>query len=624
MAVRRAVLTPVLIGSIASAAVIIIFYVFLQLDLQSKTEQLDRTKINLAQTLASRTELRLDNAVNLLEVTAKLPQVQDNSFSNLISAESKGIPPDADPEKRSVQKSILATHIFETVAFLMPNGDVYSVEPSIVQKNLQTVNFSNREYYATVMRSQSSYVSDILLSTATNHNTVVIATPVFEDGSQAGIWVGAMDLNVVNMQLRSLYLGPHEVALIIDHNGNAVASSDKAYDTQKEARSYSDLGSVGKVLAADSSGAGLQYVNGTQIHVTYAPIETAGNKWGILLMQPVEDAYSDVYVLQRQALVIIAIVVSIMGISGYLLFRSNSRNTSLSDKLEGANEELKRLNKDLNRDKASLEQQSKELQAKNERLEYLTAELNAAGDKLREIDRSKEEFSSMITHELKTPLVPIIGYGNLLLGGRLGDLTNAQKEKVSIIYDNAQRLSKLIQDVLDVRKLELGRLKLNIQEISANELIERSVNSFTTAAEVKGIKLENQLQKLDNVMMPLQVKCDPDRIHQVLDNLISNAIKFVPQNEGKIGLNAKLSNEDNSVIFSVTDNGIGISKENQTKLFAKFYQVDTSLTRNAGGTGLGLTIAKGIVEAHGGSLWVQSEEGKGSIFMFSLPLGGTK
>ena len=231
----------------------------------------------------------------------------------------------------------------------------------------------------------------------------------------------------------------------------------------------------------------------------------------------------------------------------------------------------------------------------------------------------------MITHELKTPLVPIIGYGNMLLGGKLGNLSTTQKEKISIMYDNAQRLSKLVQDVLDVRKLELGKLKLNLQEVSVNELIDHCANTFALAAEAKGVSLQNKLESKDKheeLGTILKVRCDQDRVHQVLSNLMSNAIKFVPERDGKIEIDAELSEERRFVIFSVKDNGIGIPTEHQSRLFNKFYQVDTSLTRNAGGTGLGLTIAKGLVEAHGGRLWIQSEEGKGSIFFFSIPVGG--
>ena len=582
MAVRRAVLTPLMIGTVASVLVVIVVYVFLQQNLDLKTDQLRKSKAALVQALATRVELRIGSAVSLLEVTAKTPQVQENSFSNLISDQTKGIPPDADPEKRAVQQAVLSSGVFETVSFLMPNGDVYSVEPATAQKNLQTVNFAYREYYANVMRLQGTYVSEVLFSTATRHNAIVIATPVFKDGSQTGIWIGAMDLNALSQKLKALNLESGQVAMIIDHSGRAIASSSEIDNPQVESVSYSDLGSVQKVTAGEI-GTAIEYIKGTHMYVAYSPISVAGNSWAILLVQPLKDAYADIYALQEQAIAIAATVVAILGFSGFFLFRSNVQNINLSDRIERANEELRR------------------------------------------VDRSKEEFSSMITHELKTPLVPIIGYGNMLLGGKLGNLSTTQKEKISIMYDNAQRLSKLVQDVLDVRKLELGKLKLNLQEVSVNELIDHCANTFALAAEAKGVSLQNKLESKDKheeLGTILKVRCDQDRVHQVLSNLISNAIKFVPERDGKIEIDAELSEERRFVIFSVKDNGIGIPTEHQSRLFNKFYQVDTSLTRNAGGTGLGLTIAKGLVEAHGGRLWIQSEEGKGSIFFFSIPVGG--
>lgn len=587
MAVRRAVLTPLIIGAISAMAVVVLVYVFLQQNLELKTEQLRKTKIELVRALATRTELRIENAANLLTVTAKAPQVQENYFSDLISEQTKGIPLEADPEKRAMQQAVLSSGVFETVAFLMPNGDVYSVEPSTTQKNLQTVNFAYREYYVNVMRLQSTYVSEVLFSTATNRNAVVIATPVFKDRSQTGIWVGAMDLAVLSDKLKELNLGSGQVAIIIDHSGRAIASSDEIDNTQIKTTSYSYLQSAQKVVAGET-GTGIEYINGTQMYIAYSPVVVAGNTWAVLVTQPIREAYMEIYALQQQAIAIVGTVVAILAFSSFLLFRSNVQNIHLSDRVERANEELKR------------------------------------------VDKSKEEFSSMITHELKTPLVPIIGYGNLLLGGRLGDLNKTQKEKISIIYDNAQRLSRLIQDVLDVRKLELGRIKLDLRQVSVNELIDRSVHAFSLAAEAKGIRLEDRLRSslIDNgkdqkSIETMKVRCDPGRIHQIFDNLISNAIKFVPEHGGHIEVDATVpSDEDGVVVFSVKDNGIGISAENQSRLFNKFYQVDTSLTRNAGGSGLGLTIARGLVEAHGGRLWLQSQEGKGSIFFFSLPIGG--
>lgn len=240
----------------------------------------------------------------------------------------------------------------------------------------------------------------------------------------------------------------------------------------------------------------------------------------------------------------------------------------------------------------------------------LNEELRTETETLREINKEKEEFAAMVSHELKTPLVPIQGYAELLTNGRLGDMTEKQREAVRTIHDNAIRLSRLIQDMLDVRKMELGRLRLDIRDTSTKEIIDDCLEAFKTTADTKKISLVDGSQDVP-------IKCDPERILQVLNNIVNNAMKFVYSGKGRIEISAVMT--DGSVTFSVKDNGIGIPKEKQAELFRKFYQVDTSLGRKAGGSGLGLAISKGIIEAHGGKIWVESEEGKGTKVYFSLP-----
>ncbi len=234
--------------------------------------------------------------------------------------------------------------------------------------------------------------------------------------------------------------------------------------------------------------------------------------------------------------------------------------------------------------------------------------------KLQEIDRAKAEFSSMITHELKTPLVPIQGYCELLLDGTLGCLSNEQKEKIQVMYDSALSLLQLIQDVLDVHKLELDKIKFEMRDVTAKEIIDRSIKRLVPIAKVKDTEL------LDGTDPQIILRCDPERILQVINNLVGNALKFVPTHGGRIEIHA--TRDASSVVFTVKDNGIGIPKEKQQNLFKKFYQVDASLRRHAGGSGLGLAICRGIVEAHKGKIWVKSEEGKGTTFHFSVPVGG--
>ncbi len=249
------------------------------------------------------------------------------------------------------------------------------------------------------------------------------------------------------------------------------------------------------------------------------------------------------------------------------------------------------------------------------RTQRLAERVQRINKELRKIDKAKDEFSSMITHELKTPLIPIIGYSDLLLDGTLGEVAENQKEKIQIMRQSARRLSQLIQDILDAHKLELGKMRFEMQDVSSGYIIEQCINEFRPLAEAKHIKLIGNAGGQD-----VTLRCDQKRILQVLGNLVNNAIKFVSENTGRIEITAR--SEGEHVIFSVKDNGVGIPKEKQPLLFVKFYQVDTSLNRKSGGTGLGLAICKGIVEAHKGRIWVESEEGRGTTVYFSIPVGG--
>jgi signal transduction histidine kinase len=232
-------------------------------------------------------------------------------------------------------------------------------------------------------------------------------------------------------------------------------------------------------------------------------------------------------------------------------------------------------------------------------------------EEARATDVAKDEFLAMITHELKTPLVPIQGYADILLSGYLGNLTDKQRERISIIKSSASSLLQLISDLLDVQKLELGQLRMKKETTKIHDTVAKSVQILQPEITESKIKLVNDVDK------DLVVPHDTDRIAQVLTNLIKNSIKAIKSSEGLIRI---YSLEDqNDVKIMVHDNGVGIPYEKQTKLFTKFYQVDASLTREKGGSGLGLSICKGIVEAHGGKISMQSTPQSGTIVTFSLP-----
>jgi signal transduction histidine kinase len=238
--------------------------------------------------------------------------------------------------------------------------------------------------------------------------------------------------------------------------------------------------------------------------------------------------------------------------------------------------------------------------------------VNEIIDKVNELEKQKEEFTSMITHELKTPLTPIIGWCQTLQNPKiLGTLTEPQLKAINSIHTNAKRLQLMIGDVLDAQKLDMDRMRFDYRDINVNEFMEHLHTNLQNTMEPK------QIEFINNTKGELKMKSDKNRLEQVFSNLILNAIDFVSDEGGRVEIGAE--DKGDSVFFYVKDNGIGIKKEIQEDLFKKFYQVDASYARKHGGTGLGLSVSKGIVEALGGKLGVESEEGKGSNFHFTIP-----
>jgi PAS domain S-box-containing protein len=233
-------------------------------------------------------------------------------------------------------------------------------------------------------------------------------------------------------------------------------------------------------------------------------------------------------------------------------------------------------------------------------------------EQLKQVETQKDEFMCMITHELKTPLFPIQAHCELLSDHILDDnLNEDQKESIKEIYNNSKKLEKLIGDVLEAQKIEMGRLSIRKDYFQATSLINDLEKSFKHVLNEQNIKFT--LSNHANMM----IYSDRERLMQVFGNIIINAIDFVPEGEGRIEIGTKENGDE--IIFYVKDNGIGIPIEKQSLLFKKFYQMDTSVSRKHEGNGLGLIICKGIVESLSGKIWVESDPGNGTTFYFSVP-----
>lgn len=227
------------------------------------------------------------------------------------------------------------------------------------------------------------------------------------------------------------------------------------------------------------------------------------------------------------------------------------------------------------------------------------------------VEAMKTEFISVVSHELRTPLTPIKGYIDLILEGDAGELTEEQRDYLKIVEVNTDRLVALVNDLLDISRIEAGKIDLDVKPFAIEEIIQDVIAVHRKQIESRGLSLTLSLPP----GLPW-VKGDKARITQVLNNLISNAYKYTFS--GGITVSAVPDGEYLEV--TVTDTGVGIAKEDLRKLFTKFFRVKNPATRETAGTGLGLAISKSIIEKHEGEIWVESRPGKGSAFHFTLPL----
>jgi PAS domain S-box-containing protein len=229
-----------------------------------------------------------------------------------------------------------------------------------------------------------------------------------------------------------------------------------------------------------------------------------------------------------------------------------------------------------------------------------------------EVDRMKSELVSSVSHELRTPMTSIKGYIDLLYSGMAGPVSDDQKRFLQIVKTNADRLTLLVNDLLDLSRIEMGRLKLTVEPVDPQNIVNIVLANHTPDA----MKRQQVLSSTIKGTLPM-VRADPGRITQILTNLVSNAIHYTPTG-GTITVDAQVV--DGFLQIHVRDTGIGVKKEDQPKLFSRFFRADTPLVQARSGTGLGLTIVRSLVELQGGEVWFESTYGLGSTFSFSLPL----
>ncbi|MDE1844422.1 MAG: sensor histidine kinase [Thaumarchaeota archaeon] len=533
-----------------------------ELIVQNQTEQIMRYKMNQVRILADDAHVRIKTIATIMNTTSNSPVFGTIKNAELVDEKLHGIPNDVEPEKREIATRLLANcKDLDYVFFLLPDGKMYFLEPYVQQLNLTKNNFSYRDYYKGVMSTHNQYISEVYVSDNNKHRVVSIATPVYSktNGSFIGLWVGALNLQSMDDSLNLIDLGNNGRLIYLDQHGNVVADSNKNHVSASQ---FENL--EGYMNARNGKeGTSVEMINNEKMLIAYTPLKILGNTWVVLLVQPYGDAYYTEIATQDMLFVYVLVIVVILIISGFYVYRLTRQKTILMEKL-------------------------------------------------READIKKEEFTAMVTHELKTPLVTINGYSEMLREpGFLGTLNAEQDDAISRIHESSIKLDRLIGDMLDTQKLDLQKMKFDKENFSGRIFMQEMVDMFSPMMQDKKIEFVNSTTD------DLTVYGDKSRLTQVFGNLIRNSIDFVPEKCGRIEIG--MQQDSDKAVFYVKDNGAGIPKDKQPYLFKKFYQIDTSLKRKHGGTGLGLVICKGIVDALGGKIWFESEEGKGTSFYFSIP-----
>jgi signal transduction histidine kinase len=455
------------------------------------------------------------------------------------------------------------------------------------------------------------------------HMTISVA----ELAPGRGVVVADIDLSFLGQVLERARVGTAGYAYVVDSGGKLVAHPNT--DLVLRHTSFSSLPQVRAALDGSRPAAAATTghdQDGTEVLSAYQAIESL--KWRVFVEEPLSEVFAPLEsAIWRTALLLVAFLLLAIATSVMLARRlvrpiesiqaaaAKIGSGALDQRIEAAShDELGALAEEFNRMAVRLEESYSHLEQKvQERTQELATALGELDDKSRELEavsRHKSEFLANMSHELRTPLNAIIGFSQVLRERMFGEVNEKQEEYLDDILSSGNHLLALINDILDLSKVEAGQIELEVAPFSLREALERGVVMVREQATNDGVQVD--LWAAPDVDI---VTGDERRIRQVIFNLLSNAVKFTPAGGG-VDVRARQVNGE--VRVSVADTGPGIALEDHKRIFDEFQQAETGIEQREG-TGLGLALSKRLVELHGGRIWVESEFGEGSTFVFALP-----
>jgi signal transduction histidine kinase len=457
---------------------------------------------------------------------------------------------------------------------------------------------------------------------------MTVAVPVERfAGDVVGVLIAEVNLKYIWDVVSTIQVGRAGHAYVVSRNGDLIAHPDISLVLEK--KNLRELGQVKAALTGTSSRLLAQpSLTGEQVLPAYAAIPELG--WAVLVERPVQEAYAPLRASILRTAVLLLVGLGMAVLASLLISRRVVRpvealrqgaarigsgdldyrlDITTGDELQGLAEEFNRMAARLRDSYAGLEQT---VQDRTHELREALAVIEDKGRELETASRHKSEFLANMSHELRTPLNAIIGFSEVLHEQMFGEVNAKQAEYLQDILISGRHLLSLINDILDLSKVEAGRMTLELGEFDLPAALDSAVTLIRERASRHGIALALTVEPgLGTVV------ADERKVKQILLNLLSNAVKFTPAG-GRVMVNA--ARLDGVVEVAVSDTGIGIAADDQQAIFEEFRQVGSESARKEEGTGLGLTLTRKFIELHGGKISVTSEVGKGSTFTFTVPL----
>lgn len=500
------------------------------------------------------------------------------------------------------------------------------------------LDMSHQEAFLTT-QSGKTYYSKVTFVKGNSDPLLIIAVPVLDmQNNFQGTLIAEVNLNRLEVIVQTVKSDQTTEGMLVDENGIIIATTESERLGQKVTNPQ-----LVQALTGQQNITEYKNEQNELYLLGYAPVNGRPG-WCVIVAQDASEALSGI---TRLAFVAMGVVIlAIIAISGIAVLVSKTITRPIRELATAANrvtttgnldeqipitsqDEVGELSASFNgmilalrKTRLALEHWNRELEHK---VELRTQELTRSNEKLEHINEQleranlhKSQFLANMSHELRTPLNAIIGFSEILQDQVFGDLSEKQLRYVSNILTSGRHLLSLVNDVLDLAKVEAGRMELHWEEFSSRQSISEVITQLSTLATKKELNITSEIEDgLDLIV------ADRGRFRQVLYNLISNAIKFTPQS-GSVKICAKVEasggQNGHVAVFGVADTGIGIAAEHLETIFESFRQVDNSYSRQYQGTGLGLALTRKLVEMHGGQIWVTSQPGVGSTFNFTIPL----